>query len=156
MMIEVVPDSRATSVARAPSRVIPRVGFAPTIEVTSASSRTPFSAAGPESPDETRGLILCAWYQAADAVSEHRVAVEVILFFDERLGAATGLPEAEVMLRDLDPEQLAPSIILAVLNATYPKRTELRARPRFVDRAEAALVEKLGAERAALLLANRR
>ena len=64
--------------------------------------------------------------------------------------------EIDSRLEATDPKVLAADEILSLLSFTYWGKANLKARDRFVARCEAVLTERLGAERTARLLTNRR
>jgi len=70
-----------------------------------------------------------------------------------RLGRWT---EANAYLRKLAPEQMSESEILMVLTITSYGKTRLVERPTFLATSERVLVERLGDERASILLERRR
>ena len=64
--------------------------------------------------------------------------------------------EVDLMLDGEIPENDSPEEILVILTITSYAKDKLSRREAYLERAERALVAKLGADRAASLLENRR
>lgn len=94
-------------------------------------------------------------YQANDDNLAHEAAVEIIVFFDE-CAELENWEKANKILKTIDPEKIATHIILSILNATFPFKTQLPEHPKFLERAEKSLITKLGLERTNKLLQYRR
>jgi hypothetical protein len=65
-------------------------------------------------------------------------------------------PEVDDCLNHIEVNKLAPSTILVILTITWHGKEHQKSRENFVRRAEAALVTKVGMERAGRLLETRR
>lgn len=94
------------------------------------------------------------WYDLEDRRAQHAAAVEAILHVDARLPDAIG--EISDLLSTLEVERVPHNVLVALLNATYPVRERIEARPTFVARVEKTLTSALGPERTTRLLASRR
>lgn len=70
----------------------------------------------------------------------------------DRLLSEGALDEVDAMLEQMDPSITNSSVVLAVLNATFPKREELKARAGFLAKAFDEFEKRYGAARAQRLL----
>ena len=90
------------------------------------------------------------------AAGEERPAMQHLIDDIEESLRRSRTARVDALLNSLDPEQLSPSVTLAVLTITSYAKTDLLSRTGFLARAEKVLESKLGLERARTLLQRRR